>query len=81
MEPEAGRAANEERRRNFELRERVDEVIHLARELSRRASGMSPRELEEAAARLEWLAEEIWESATQGPLEDRVRRGARDEGV
>ena len=79
MEPEAGRSANEERRRNFELRERVDEVIQLARQLSRQASGMSSRELEEAAARLEWLAEEIWESATQGPLEERVRREVRDE--
>lgn len=80
MAPESGRAANEERRRNFELRERVDEVIHLARELSRRATSMSRPELEEAAARLEWLAEEIWESATQGPLEERVRREARDQG-
>lgn len=80
MESEERRAAKEERRRNFELRERVDEVINLARQLSRRSSSLSRSELEEAAARLEWLAEEIWESATKGPLEERVRREVRDEG-
>lgn len=78
MEPEA-RRGSEERRRNFELRERVDEVIQLARELSRQASRMSRTDLEKAAVRLEWLAEEIWESATRGPLEERVRSEVREE--
>jgi hypothetical protein len=67
--PETG-----ERRRNHELRERLDEIVLLARELSRQASEMSPRELERSRMRVEWLAEEIWGAAVYGPLEDRVRR-------
>ncbi len=59
----------EDRRKNFELRERLDELMALARRLSQRRSEMSKEELEEARLRVEWLAEEIWGAAVYGPIE------------
>lgn len=56
-----------ERRTNFELRERLDEIIALARRLSRDAVEMSEEELQESQLRAEWLAEEIWWVAVEGP--------------
>jgi hypothetical protein len=70
----ARRDKPEERRRNFELRDRLDEMIELARELSRESSNMSQEELDDARQRVEWLAEEIWGAAVYGPLEERSRR-------
>ncbi|UCC71124.1 MAG: hypothetical protein JSV86_12090 [Gemmatimonadota bacterium] len=67
-----------ERRHNLELRERLDEILELARKLFREASQMSPDELEQARERVEWLAQEIWEAAVYGPLEERDRRAADD---
>ena len=69
--PEGG-----ERRHNFELRERLDELIELARNLSRESSDMSQGDLDEARTRVEWLAEEIWRAAVYGPLEEMTRREA-----
>ncbi len=61
-----------DRRRNRELRERLDEMVELARKLCRVGAQMSPEELEEARQRIEWLAEEIWKAAVYGQLEERV---------
>jgi hypothetical protein len=44
------------------------------------ASQMSRDELEEARERVEWLAQEIWEAAVYGPLEERSRPTADDTG-
>lgn len=63
-----------ERRRNHELRDRLDEIIELARTLSRKRSQMSREDLDEARMRIEWLSEEIWAAAVYGPLE--AREGA-----
>ena len=54
-----------DRRRNVVLRELLDEVIQLARHLSRRAPAMSESELSYARERLEWLAEEIFAQTTE----------------
>lgn len=63
-----------ERRTNFELRERLDQIIDLARDLSKRGSDLSREELDEARMRIEWLSEEIWAAAVYGPLEQREKR-------
>lgn len=60
---------NGERRRNLELRERLDEIVQLARTLSRSGDEMSEAELEKALDRIEWLADEVWRSALHGPLD------------
>lgn len=57
--------ATPERRRNIVLRELLDEVIQLARHLSRRGTGMSESELAYARERLEWLADEIFAQTTE----------------
>jgi Lon protease-like protein len=69
-----------ERRHNLELRERLDQIMDLARHLYREASQMSQEELEEARERVEWLAQEIWEAAVYGPLEERSRDAPDDTG-
>jgi low affinity Fe/Cu permease len=58
-----------DRRSNFELRERLDEIIAMARKLSQDGTTMSREELDSVRARIEWLAEEIWGAAVYGPLE------------
>lgn len=55
-----------ERRRNLTLRELLDELLLQVRAVARRSSTMSPEELEYARQRLEWLADEIWRTATSG---------------
>lgn len=55
----------DERRRNQPLRELLDEMIELARQLSHEAGSLPPAELEYAHERMEWLAGEIWEQATR----------------
>lgn len=67
-------SSDEDRRHNFELRERLDQILDLARKLSRDSSTMSDGELEQARERIEWLAQEIWEAAVFGPLERRHRK-------
>lgn len=62
----AGAGGTPERRRNVVLRELLDEVVQLARHLSRRASTMSDAELTYARERLEWLADEIFAQTTEG---------------
>ncbi|MGD2217782.1 MAG: hypothetical protein PVJ64_13585 [Gemmatimonadales bacterium] len=71
-------SSGRERRHNLELRERLDQIMDLARQLYREASEMSQDELEQARERIEWLAQEIWEAAVFGPLEERSRDAARD---
>ena len=55
-----------ERRSNFTLRELLDDLVKHAREISRRATQMTPAELEYAQERLEWLADEVWRVASEG---------------
>jgi hypothetical protein len=63
------RTTGSERRRNYELRERLDEIVALARKLSQDGTAMSREELDSVRARIEWLSEEIWAAAVYGPLE------------
>jgi hypothetical protein len=55
-----------DRRSNLTLRELLDEMVELARHVSKNSARLSPAELAYARERMEWLADEIWESATQG---------------
>jgi hypothetical protein len=52
----------DDRRTHLALREQLDELIGMVRVLSHRAQAMSAGELEYAQRRLEWLADEIWQS-------------------
>ena len=65
--------AEDDRRRNHELRERLDEIVLLSRKLSQDGPSMARDELDATRMRIEWLAEEIWAAAVYGPLEDRTR--------
>lgn len=56
----------QERRQNLALRELLDEMLTLTRDVARRARTMSPRELEHAQERLDWLADEIYGAAVDG---------------
>lgn len=64
--------AAKERRWNLELRTRLDELMEIARDLSRHAPGMTETELRAELDRIEWLAEEIWRAAVYGPIERRL---------
>jgi len=55
-----------ERRHNHTLREILGELVVHARAIAQRAGTMTPEELEQAQARLEWLADEVWRVAA-GP--------------
>jgi len=55
----------DERRQNATLREALEELLQHARDIARRARGMTSAELEYAQQRLEWLADEVWR-ASQG---------------
>lgn len=54
-----------ERRSNVTLRELLDEMIELARHLSRNGANMPEHELAYSRERMDWLAAEIWEQATK----------------
>jgi len=56
-----------ERRTNLTLREALEDLLGHARDVARRAKGMSLQELDYAEERLEWLAEEVWRIATAQP--------------
>lgn len=53
----------QERRHNQPLRETLDELLHHARDVARRAKVMTAAELNYAEQRLEWLADEVWRMA------------------
>jgi hypothetical protein len=55
-----------ERRANRELREVLDELVEHVRYVARNVGGLSRQDLEYAEERLEWLADEVWRSATGG---------------
>jgi len=55
----------QERRRNHILRELLEELVGLARDLARRSRGLTPEELDRAQERLEWLADEIGREAAR----------------
>ncbi|HUF26716.1 MAG TPA: hypothetical protein VMM18_07020 [Gemmatimonadaceae bacterium] len=63
-----------ERRRNVELRDLLDELLALVRQLARRGNEMKPDELAYAQQRMEWLSDEIWRTsiALSGDQEDDV---------
>ena len=63
--------SGDERRHNHELRERLNEIVALARKLSQSHGQLSTEVQDETRQRIEWLAEEIWDSAVYGPLEQR----------
>ncbi len=69
-----------ERRRNHELRERLDEIVSLARKLCQEGSMMTQEVLDKTRQRIEWLAEEIWGAAVYGPLEERVKKTSPEPG-
>ncbi len=60
----------QERRANRELREVLDELVEHVRYVARNVKTMSPQDLEYAEERLEWLAEEVWRVALEGPREE-----------
>ena len=53
-----------ERRANRELREVLDELVQHVRHVARNIRTMSKEELDYSEERLEWLADEVWRSAT-----------------
>lgn len=53
-----------ERRVNRPLREVLEELLAHARDIARRARIMDSDELAYAQQRLEWLADEVWRTAT-----------------
>jgi len=53
-----------DRRSNRELREVLDELVEHVRYVARNVGGLSRQDLEYAEERLEWLADEVWRSAT-----------------
>ncbi len=53
-----------ERRVNRPLREVLDDLLEHARTIARRARAMTQDELDYAQERLEWLADEVWRTAT-----------------
>ncbi len=55
-----------ERRRNYSLREILEEFVGHARDVAARAATMTPEEREQAEQRLEWLADEVWRIASSG---------------
>jgi len=54
-----------ERRVNRELREVLDELVEHVRYVARNVKTMSQQDLEYAEERLEWLADEVWRTATE----------------
>ena len=58
----------DERRRDGDLRELLDELIHHVRNVATNAKVMPQADLDHAQDRLEWLADEIW----QGVMEHRT---------
>jgi hypothetical protein len=58
-------ASPTERRSNRDLRELLDEMIGHVRDLARHSPTLTAAQLEYAQQRLEWLADEIWDSATR----------------
>ncbi len=64
MSPTSRKKAALERRRNRPLREVLDEFLSHARDLARRGRDMNHAELDYAQQRLEWLADEVWRTAT-----------------
>ena len=59
--------AKSERRNNPELREVLDELVGHVRYVARNVRTMSKQDLAYAEERLEWLAEEVWRTALEGP--------------
>jgi len=56
-----------ERRSNRELREVLDELVEHVRYVARNVRTMTQQDLEYAEERLEWLADEVWRAALEGP--------------
>ncbi|GAC1514544.1 MAG: hypothetical protein NVS1B4_02450 [Gemmatimonadaceae bacterium] len=66
-------AGSADRRQNALLREQLDELLALVRQLARNAATMPVPDLQQAQDRLEWLAGEIWRTiALSPPNQDRL---------
>ncbi|HKG91311.1 MAG TPA: hypothetical protein VKA84_05445 [Gemmatimonadaceae bacterium] len=63
MAPDEKAPSPSDRRADLTLRELLDEMIAHVRDIARRAPQMTDAERAYAQERLEWLADEIWESA------------------
>jgi hypothetical protein len=66
MTPKGPPSHSPERRRNYTLREILEEFVGHARDIAARAATMAPEEREQAVQRLEWLADEVWRIASRG---------------
>lgn len=62
---EAPERAARERRRNYELRELLEELLFLSRTLARKHSLMTREELTAAEERITWLAEQVYRAAIE----------------
>lgn len=54
-----------ERRENHILREVLDELLILVREVSSRHTELSDTEIEYTQERIQWLADEVWRLAME----------------
>ena len=65
MNPAPGPGKGDERRRNLQLRELVQDLLIHVRDLSQKARTMSDQDLDYSQQRLEWLADEVWRAVTE----------------
>lgn len=61
----SSRGTPEDRRHHHTLRELLEELVGLARDLARRNRGLSPDDSDQVQQRLEWLADEIGREAAK----------------
>ena len=67
MTPRRPLKKQDERRRAPLLRDLLDELVEHVRNIAQSATVMPREELEYAQDRLEWLADEIWQTVMEYP--------------
>jgi uncharacterized protein with von Willebrand factor type A (vWA) domain len=70
MTPRRPSKKHDERRRNLLLRDLLDELVEHVRKVAQSAAVMPREELEYAQDRLEWLADEIWQTVMEYPADN-----------
>ncbi len=70
MTPRRPSKKHDERRRNLLLRDLLDELVEHVRNVTQSAPVMPLEELEYAQDRLEWLADEIWQTVMEYPADN-----------
>jgi hypothetical protein len=70
MTPRRPSKKHDERRRNLLLRDLLDELVEHVRNVAQSAAVMPREELEYAQDRLEWLADEIWQTVMEYPADN-----------